>query len=329
MKKIFFTGLFLVCVVAAFAQQVTVAVFPFEAKGGTSKVDAETITETFSIKLQATGAIKLVLRSVIDRVIDQEHLYQLGDLSSGSKTAELKKGLNADWVVYGTVSRLGASFVVNATLFDLNTQEVMGGAPMQMNRIDDAFTAMDAPINAMIQRLTSRSGGQAIKSGATDPVYKIGDFGPVGGIVFYDKGRFSNGWRYLEAAPAETEFNVPWGAYQKDVSDTSGGLGTGKTNTEAIVRYLRQIGETGKAAQLCDNLVFDDFDDWFLPSKEELNLMYVNLKAKGLGDFQNKWYWSSSQYSDYGAWIQRFGDGGQDGYDGKNEVNCVRAVRAF
>ena len=33
--------------------------------------------------------------------------------------------------------------------------------------------------------------------------YKIGDEGPAGGVIFYDKGEYSDGWRYLEAAPAD------------------------------------------------------------------------------------------------------------------------------
>jgi hypothetical protein len=41
--------------------------------------------------------------------------------------------------------------------------------------------------------------------------YKIGDTGPAGGIVFYDKGFVSDGWRYLEATPAGTEFTADWG----------------------------------------------------------------------------------------------------------------------
>jgi hypothetical protein len=139
---------------------------------------------------------------------------------------------------------------------------------------------------------------------------------------------YSNGWRYLEAAPMETEFTAPWGAGGKSVPGTSAALGSGKENTQAVVDYLRGIGEYGTAAQLCTLLNFNGYSDWFLPGKDELNLMYVNLNQKGLAGFQDNWYWSSTQYSSNYAWRQRFSDGGQ--YRGfKDSTHFVRAVRAF
>jgi hypothetical protein len=158
--------------------------------------------------------------------------------------------------------------------------------------------------------------------------YKVGDFGPAGGWIFYDKGRITNGWRYLEAAPAEAKFTAEWGAYEKTVGGTGNGIGTGKRNTELIVALLRRTGESDKAAQLCDSLSIEGYDDWFLPSKDELDLMYKNLKAKGLGEFGNTWYWSSSEYSAFNAWTQRFSDGSQPNYT-KPDMYSVRAVRAF
>ena len=162
----------------------------------------------------------------------------------------------------------------------------------------------------------------------TGKTYKIGDTGPAGGIVFYDKGVFSNGWRYLEAAPAETEFEAEWGAYETDVSGTRSVLGAGKENTKLIVERLKALRETGRAAQLCANLKFDGFTDWFLPSKDELDLMYKNLKQKSKGEFGDYGYWSSSESgSDY-AWFQNFDDGDQGDYF-KTVTISVRAVRAF
>jgi hypothetical protein len=170
--------------------------------------------------------------------------------------------------------------------------------------------------------------GQAVVPPGTK-VYKIGDFGPAGGLVFYDKGTFSNGWRYLEAAPAETEFKVQWGAYKKEVSGTNAAVGSGKRNTQVIVERLRQFGEAGRAAQVCAGLDFDGFKDWFLPSKDELDLMYKNLKAKGLGSFQSSWYWSSSEIGSFFAWYQDFSNGSQESIYLKGNTYCVRAVRAF
>jgi hypothetical protein len=187
-----------------------------------------------------------------------------------------------------------------------------------------------AGINTLTARFNSgmiSSGDQVVQS----KTYKVGDFGPAGGIVFYDKGTFSAGWRYLEAAPPETEFIAQWGAYEKTVGGTGTSVGVGKRNTQVIMEFLQRQGETGRAAQLCAALNFDGFKDWFLPSRDELNLMYTNLKTKGLGGFSDNWYWSSSEYLKYlstHAWVQRFSDGNQDAYY-KHHTGSVRAVRAF
>ncbi|MCL2187085.1 MAG: hypothetical protein FWB86_14735, partial [Treponema sp.] len=80
--------------------------------------------------------------------------------------------------------------------------------------------------------------------------YKIGDTGPAGGIVFYDKGNTDGGWRYLEAAPASSEFSAEWGlAYFSLKTDPE--IGTGRRNTALIVAALNKIRETaGRAARL-------------------------------------------------------------------------------
>jgi hypothetical protein len=167
--------------------------------------------------------------------------------------------------------------------------------------------------------------------------YRVGSLGPAGGLVFYDKGSYTDGWRYLEAAPSDCA-KTRWGAYQADVKGTKTSVGSGKQNTQFIVDYLKKTGETGTAAQLCAGLNTGGYQDWFLPSKDELDLMYKNLKAKGAGNFADALYWSSSQ-SDVGFWSSSqfdagvargkwFSDGSQD-YGGKGKTHCVRAVRAF
>jgi hypothetical protein len=152
--------------------------------------------------------------------------------------------------------------------------------------------------------------------------YAVGDPGPGGGIVFYDKGNFSDGWHFLEAAPAGVEFKAEWGLYGTDVSGTNTGIGSGKRNMEIIA------GRGSAAAKRCAALNTGGYRDWFLPSKDELNLMYQNLKRKGLGEFTDSWYWSSSEDDDDSVWGQGFSDGGQNNY-GKDSNYSVRAIRAF
>ena len=161
-------------------------------------------------------------------------------------------------------------------------------------------------------------------------IYDLRDIGPAGGWIFYDKGYYSSGWRYLEAAPASTEWtDKGWGCYKSFIGTTETGIGTGQSNTTIIVAWFNYGYETGKAAQLCDDLVYGDYSDWFLPSKDELNEMYTNLKVFGVGGFAVTWYWSSSEDNAWDAWDQDFDDGGQYLNIKDNGFGEVRAVRAF
>jgi len=158
----------------------------------------------------------------------------------------------------------------------------------------------------------------------------IGGTGPAGGLIFYDKGLVSDGWRYLEAAPVSTEWTgIQWGSYETLIGGTEVGIGTGQANTTTIVTWLDSNSETDRAAQLCVALTEGDYSDWFLPSKEELGLMYTNLKKDyGVGGFSVDGYWSSSEYDAYNAWFQQFSNGSPF-YTTKSNLYRVRAVRAF
>jgi len=161
--------------------------------------------------------------------------------------------------------------------------------------------------------------------------YKIGDRGPAGGIIFYKKWNNSDGWQYLEAAPSDLQ-NAKWGQGYEDVAGIKTGTGCGKQNTKIIIAALNKKGESGMAAQLCKAYSLNGYNDWFLPSKDELNLLYVNLKMNNLGRFSNDWYWSSSQTNNYNnviAWAQRFNDGSRNDYNHKGNAFLVRALRAF
>ena len=163
-------------------------------------------------------------------------------------------------------------------------------------------------------------------------LYSIGDTGPAGGIVFY-RGSFGNGWHYLEAAPASTEWrSKEWGGYGTNVGGTSTKIGSGKSNTAKIIAKYGNAEpydkKTDYAAKLCADLTYGGFSDWFLPSKDDLDLMFKNLYKKNIGGFDAYYYWSSSEYSSYGAWRQYFSDGSQYSYDKYTNLR-VRAVRAF
>lgn len=162
-------------------------------------------------------------------------------------------------------------------------------------------------------------------------IYKIGDRGPAGGWVFYDKGSYEDGWRYLEAAPEDQSNNIPW--YNgKSIETGATGLevGTGKSNTRKIIKVQ---GKGNYAAKLCADYRGGNKSDWFMPSQMELDLVYINLHKRSIGRFTNKIYWSSSENNADFVRLQGFDNGMQYGINKnsgrRGNGSCVRAIRAF
>jgi hypothetical protein len=163
-----------------------------------------------------------------------------------------------------------------------------------------------------------------------------------GGVVAYilrpgDKGYDANVQHGLIAASSDQADYADWGCRSglwggsalPGASGTS--IGTGNQNT---IDIMAGCSKAGIAARLCGDLVLAGYDDWYLPSRDELARLYDNKTA--IGGFANECYWSSSQQftvgssSFYGtdAWIVWFDDGTQDGGDAKLGPR-VRAIRSF
>jgi len=203
-------------------------------------------------------------------------------------------------------------------------------------------------------------GGTASESPSADTddeeaLYSLGDRGPAGGRIFYDKGSYEDGWRYLEAAPQiwsgrGIDPKAQWGAkqYQVTPSAAASEIGTGMVNTECIVAFHDSLGkqfpdkgdyyehpeEYGVAsdgtvaAKLCYDAVIFGYDDWFLPSAEELSLMHEVLHKNGKGGFSVDLYWSSTEKDMYSGIMRNFYVGAASG-SYKDTSYFVRPVRAF
>jgi hypothetical protein len=151
--------------------------------------------------------------------------------------------------------------------------------------------------------------------------WTIGESGPAGGKVFYDKGSYSSGWRYLEAWATDESSTYQWKTSNTTTGGTSAALGTGAANTAAM------FGTVHPAADQARTATHGGYSDWFLPSKEELNQMYIQRSV--IGGFASDSYWSSSERDGYlGAWSQYFDNGDQDDSFKDNHLR-VRFVRAF
>ena len=119
-----------------------------------------------------------------------------------------------------------------------------------------------------------------------DCVYTIGQTGPAGGKVFY----ITNGGVHgLEAALVD-QASAAWGCYGTSIAGTSAAVGMGAANTAKIIAGC---AEANTAAKVVDAYSLNGYDDWYLPSKDELALLY-NQKAV-VGGFANYNYWSSTE----------------------------------
>jgi hypothetical protein len=147
-----------------------------------------------------------------------------------------------------------------------------------------------------------------------------------GGIIFYLD---ASGCHGLIAAPGDhSTLAAWWNGSNMDTRAYGSGLFEGKYNIKMI---NGEQGGTSSAAAICTN--YGD-GKWYLPSIEELNLMYENIgqgNALGLGNiggFVNTYYWSSTEIDNSSGWRQYFLNGNQY-KDWKYKSGGVRAVRAF
>ncbi len=162
--------------------------------------------------------------------------------------------------------------------------------------------------------------------------YAIGDTGPAGGFIFHENPNYAaDGWRYLEAAPFDQSAGAAWGCFRRLIPGARGtAVGSGKQNTADM---LASCPDAGSAAALCTSLSVNGTRGWFLPSRDELALMYRYLKTAGIGDFQdggvadNFTYWASSQQTADMAVHIDFADLGRQHGDDKDFPRRVRAVR--
>ena len=174
----------------------------------------------------------------------------------------------------------------------------------------------------------------------TNNAISVGDF-LQGGVVFYifvdgDTGYVAGETHGLIAAVQDQSSGIRWyNGINVTTGATGTAIGTGSANTDAIIN-VQGPTETSYAAGLARAYTGGGHIDWFLPSKDELNKMYLNKNiinttaaANSGSDFSANNYWSSTEYDSNTAWVQYFGNGGQGYYDKVNTYVSVRAVRAF
>jgi hypothetical protein len=189
--------------------------------------------------------------------------------------------------------------------------------------------------------ITSPTGYSITGSPQTAVVYRQLTIGMdyLGGKIAYilqagDPGYDASVPHGLIAATEDQSLEIVWisGGSTQSTSVPGGtgtALGTGSSNTDNIIAQAVAAGNntlTSYAAGLARAHNGGGYNDWYLPSKDELNKLYLNRVA--IGGFATASYWSSSENDADYAWLQIFDSGAQLDYD-KYAALRVRAVRAF
>lgn len=151
--------------------------------------------------------------------------------------------------------------------------------------------------------------------------FTVGQPGPFNGLISYSKDSYSEGWKYIEIASEDLP-QEEWGCNNASIALAENDeIGTGLMNSIAIANYHEEISYftnpslcgnqnngtvTAKTALLSSA---PTNKNWFLPSIDELQLMYTNIHLNGQGNFTNEIYWSSTQASNNTAYGINFADG--------------------
>jgi len=160
-----------------------------------------------------------------------------------------------------------------------------------------------------------------VKTGGTttDSKIRIGqDY--QGGRVFYLNPADGGG---LIAAPADQSTYVQFGCFGEHIEGTSTEKGTGAKNTKILTAACNSLY---MAAKTCDTLSLNGYHDWYVPSRDELSLLWE--KRDTIGGFVPEWYWSSSEYNTNYGWFVYFPDGRQM-YANRFNFIHLRCIRSF
>jgi hypothetical protein len=274
--------------------------------------------------------------------------YKFSDIdwANNSHFLNVQVDDKGSWVDMGTTQFLSVPYALHAnTVSKINETDPVFSNSQAANITESDILKLEniSGINTGDQDLSSFATQGALEDTASAirsniPYYSVGDFAQ-GGIVFWVDETRQHG---LVCAKEDQSAAVRWNAGTIGNTHAKGdGPFSGEANTVIIIAAQVAIGDDGStyAARICNEFKTTEgeitYGDWYLPSKEELYLLFQNkatidasATTNGGAEFSTDRYWSSSENSNYDAWSLGFGNGVQS-INGKSATRRVRAVRAF
>ncbi len=235
----------------------------------------------------------------------------------------------------------GATIISRGVVWDtismptisLNTKTVNGsGSGTFLSTLSGLIPSKNYFIRAYAINSAGVSYGNQLTFRTANQVFSIGQ-NYQGGVIGYifqpgDPGYISGQIHGIIAATSDQN-SIYWGCDGTLITGADNtAIGSGYQNTLDI---LSGCAVSGIAAESCFNAQINGYSNWFLPSKEELNKLYLNKSLIG-GFSQNfiDYYWSSSEWNSTAAWVQYFSNGGQAAIQKSlSNIAHVRAIRYF
>jgi len=225
----------------------------------------------------------------------------------------------------GTVTDIGIAPILargvcwstnqNPTIADSKTSNGSGTGTFTSN-----ITGLSLGNTYYARAYATNSDGTTYGNQITFTLFYIGQsYG--GGIIFYIDNTNQHG---LISAPTDQTGSLYWCLYTTDLNGADGTiLGTGYQNTIDI----KSGCPNGQAAYVCYNSTLGGYNDWYLPSKDELLLLYQ--KKSIVGGFSTASYWSSSEFDANSAWEVYFFNGNPSTLNKGVSSVYVRPIRSF